>query len=125
MELDNRQDDKSCLEVSKNEPLSDSIPLKDSDNDIEPQHETASIVSFVINERGKEFFSIHSNKSMTRLIMRSHQKLESQKQIDPSFASELELRPPVVVIHRDDEGARIAETKNLNKLPFKNRNPAI
>lgn len=35
------------------------------------------------------------------------------------------LAIPVTITHKEDDGARLAETKSLNKLPFKNRNPAL
>lgn len=96
--------------------------IDDEVDTIVPQYDAPTIVTTVINERGKEFFSVHSRKSITRLILQSHQKLESQQY--NNFGEPI-LRPPLVVNHKDDDGARIAETKNLNKLPFKNRNPAV
>ena len=106
-----------------------------ADNEVITSHNDASsIVDTVMSERGNDFLSVHSRKSMTNLILHSQKRLENLKNDDePNIFSsnttkttiEAELRPPIVVNHRDDDGARIAETKNLNKLPYKNRNPAI
>ena len=38
---------------------------------------------------------------------------------------EMSMKLPLTIIHKEDDGARLAETKSLNKLPFKNRNPAL
>ena len=122
MGLEKLQEDTNSLKLPKSEPLSDSTD--DEVDTVIPQNDATSIVTSVIHERGKELLSVHSHKSMTRLILQSHQKLKNQ-QHSQGFGAEAELMPPIVVNHKDDDGARIAETKNMNKLPFKNRNPAV
>ena len=122
MGLEKLQEDTNSLKLPKSEPLSDSTD--DEVDTVIPQNDATSIVTSVIHERGKELLSVHSHKSMTRLILQSHQKLKNQ-QHSQGFVAEAELMPPIVVNHKDDDGARIAETKNMNKLPFKNRNPAV
>ena len=61
--------------------------------------------------------SIHSQKSINALIARAKEKL--------NIAMEPILEEPVLSTLVEDDGRRIAETKSLNKLPFKNRNPAL
>jgi len=60
--------------------------------------------------------SIHSKKSMTALVSKMKEQIEAMEPI---------YEEPVQVTHTDDDGRRLAETKSLNKLPFKNRNPAL
>jgi len=67
-------------------------------------------------------YSIHSQKSLKILVEKAKERIEKLKQI-PEM--DLNIAPPILVTHTDDDGARLAETKSLNKLPFKNRNPSI
>lgn len=61
--------------------------------------------------------SIHSQKSMSTLIFKAKEKL--------NVVMEPVLEEPVFASLVEDGGRRLAETKSLNKLPFKNRNPAL
>lgn len=78
--------------------------------------------------------SIHSRKSMQMLVSQAHDRLGSATNHtkvlhtiieDNSDHGEMNMKPPVTITHTEDNGARLAETKSLNKLPFKNRNPAL
>lgn len=79
---------------------------------------------------------------MKNLVVKSHNRFKSRlnecdnilnQAIDsPSHDSTEEesisetcLIAPRTITHTEDNGARLAETKSLNKLPFMNRNPAI
>lgn len=66
---------------------------------------------------------IHSKKSTEAMVARSKEKMQANG--NDKGSDEACLVPPLLVTHTDDNGARLAETKNLNKLPFKNRNPAL
>jgi len=66
--------------------------------------------------------SIHSRKSTEALVTRSKAKILGIETIQEGEAN---LIPPILVTHRDDDGQRLIEKKSLNKLPFKNRNPAL
>lgn len=80
-----------------------------------------SITQDVLNKGGDDVTSIHSCKSIQMLVKRASGRLESPK----NLSLEISLTPPLTITHREDDGARLAETKSLSKLPFKNRNPAI
>mmetsp|Transcript_5546 Transcript_5546/g.8166 ORF Transcript_5546/g.8166 Transcript_5546/m.8166 type:complete len:397 (+) Transcript_5546:172-1362(+) len=90
--------------------------------------------------------SVHSQKSLQSLVASrsSKAKMGSTKSfssssfgpLDPvmevfhennstTSRGEINIQPPILVTHTEDDGARLAETKSLNKLPFKNRNPAL
>ncbi len=75
--------------------------------------------------------SIHSHKSMQMLVAKSRDKMQemcSNKGLIPineEHPTEISMNPPITITHTEDNGARLAETKSLNKLPFKNRNPAL
>lgn len=74
-----------------------------------------------VRSNSSDLRSIHSKKSMEALVTKSKEKLNKLESI---MESEVKCSP-VIITHQDDDGARIAETKSLNKLPFKNRNPAL
>ena len=44
---------------------------------------------------------------------------------DKCSGGEMSMKLPLTIVHKEDDGARLAETKSFNKLPFKNRNPAL
>ena len=75
--------------------------------------------------------SIHSRKSMQMLVSQARDRLgSSTKELhtineEKRDYGEMNMRAPVTITHTEDNGARLAETKSLNKLPFKNRNPAL
>lgn len=62
--------------------------------------------------------SIHSQRSIHALVSKSKADLRF-------CGGEKSMDPPKIITHVEDDGTRIAETKSLNKLPFKNRNPAL
>mmetsp|Transcript_42951 Transcript_42951/g.52165 ORF Transcript_42951/g.52165 Transcript_42951/m.52165 type:complete len:85 (-) Transcript_42951:135-389(-) len=69
---------------------------------------------------------VHSQKSMQCLVTRAKLKLSSHEEERVVGENDNEgMPPPVIYKHCEDDGARLAETKSLNKLPFKNRNPAL
>ena len=72
--------------------------------------------------------SVHSHKSIQALVEKSKEKLCTGKdELMRPIQEEEEktMNPPKIVTIIEDNGQRIAETKSLNKLPFKNRNPAL
>lgn len=86
--------------------------------------------------------SIHSQRSVHALVARSRERIgnsdgggttsnsTSSRALRPiaeamQAATEATMAPPVLITHIEDDGARIAGTKSLNKLPFMNRNPAV
>ena len=74
---------------------------------------------------------------MKMLVTKSRDKikLNGQNQEQPfnletvmeacTSVGEKGMTPPITITHTEDNGARLKETKSLNKLPFKNRNPAL
>uniref|UniRef100_A0A7S4JSX7 Uncharacterized protein n=1 Tax=Odontella aurita TaxID=265563 RepID=A0A7S4JSX7_9STRA len=70
---------------------------------------------------------VHSQRSMEALVARSRNRIGDGGRLSSleEDGQEEGVEPPKMVIHIEDEGARLAETKSLNKLPFKNRNPAL
>ena len=88
-----------------------------------------SIAATVRSECNGSVSSIHSRKSMQMLISKSCDRLMKEHDERDCALEPVEedggMRPPVTITHTEDDGARIAATKSLNKLPFKNRNPAL
>jgi len=69
--------------------------------------------------------SIHSQKSMKAIVSKCRERM-IKKDIENKVEPLPEFKVfPIVITHQEDNGARIAETKSLSKLPFKNRNPAL
>lgn len=68
--------------------------------------------------------SIHSQLSMKHLVSKAREKLDNSC-MEPIAEVETCFKAPALVIHTDDDGARLEQRKSLNKLPFKNRNPAL
>lgn len=71
--------------------------------------------------------SIHSRKSTAALVSRAKERMALQTQLSHIEEGEKEaaMPPPISITIQDDEGARMRETKSLNKLAFQNRNPAL
>eukprot|EP00804_Cyclotella_cryptica_P002660 CCRYP_009587-RA/>CCRYP_009587-RA protein AED:0.08 eAED:0.08 QI:2055/1/1/1/0.66/0.75/4/453/327 len=69
--------------------------------------------------------SIHSRKSLAALISKAKSQISSQLTPIGEDEHETALPQPILITHTDDDGARMAEKKSINKLAFKNRNPAI
>jgi hypothetical protein len=61
-------------------------------------------------------------KEKERLL---HGKLEPIPEFFDSKGAELGIELPFTITHKEDDGERLKQTKSLNKLPFKNRNPAL
>ena len=51
--------------------------------------------------------------------------ISEKERVGRADGGETKKMKPKTVIHIEDDGARLAEKKSLNKLPFKNRNPAV
>jgi len=70
--------------------------------------------------------SIHSRKSLANLLTKVKEGIAS-KRLSAIAENGIEkaVPPPRLITHTDDDGARLAEKNSLNKLPFKNRNPAL
>ena len=91
-------------------------------------------IADTVRSESSSIGSIHSQKSMQALIARSKEnidtnsnagRLTSLETIAERQMMETTMTPPVLITHTNDDGARIAETKSINKLPFMNRNPAL
>jgi len=90
--------------------------------------DTKSIVESARSEN-----HIHSQKSMEALVSKSKAKmsmgmgggggLDSVREEEGGFEKALE--EPRIITHTEDNGSRLEEKKNLSKLPYLNRNPAI
>ena len=105
--------------------------------------EIQSIAATVRSRGDTSISSIHSRKSMHMLVSKSKDRLESSSRSNKTATKqhttpleiidegnvcngrEMRKITPKTVVHVEDDGARLAETKSLNKLPFKNRNPAL
>lgn len=89
-----------------------------------------------VKSSSSDINSIHSRKSLKALVAKSKERISSgcnnlstiydnEEDSDNNQQCYVIREEPRVVTHQDDEGARIAATKSLSKLPFKNRNPAL
>jgi len=103
------------------------------------ENDVQSIAETVMSSDNGLMGYIHSRRSVEALVSKSKERIggsggkigtsgapatdtiiaEEQQFVEHTFS------PPVMITHKDDEGARLAEMKSLSKLPFKNRNPAI
>jgi hypothetical protein len=95
-----------------------------------------------------EIQAVHSAKSVVQLLQNAKEKIRSVQQAsrplgtpaEPKVQNEVSVLifcfctviliglsnpQPKVVIHDPNEGARLEEKKNVNKLPYMHRNPAI
>ena len=84
------------------------------DSSDENEDEVSSIADSV--RSNTSIRSVQSKKSVSALVSKMKEQIKAMEPI---------YEEPVQVTHTDDDGRRLAETKNLNKLPFKNRNPAL
>ena len=90
--------------------------IDDEDDD----DDARSIANSVMSE--SSIGSIHSKKSLTALVSKARERME----MDPiEEEAETAIPPPVLSTVADDNGARMAEKKSIQNLPFKNRNPAL
>jgi len=105
-------------------------------NDIIDTDDTESIATSVMSE--SNVGSIHSKKSMKALVSKAKERIlesatneeeeeeeEEEEGEEGEEEKEKAVPPPVLSTVTDDNGARMAEKKSLNKLAFKNRNPAL
>lgn len=133
---------KSEASEAHNEKYNNEDPMRFSngkEHEIEYQdcgdgdHDIRSIAQSIRSNGEGSISSIHSHKSMQMLVSKSRDRLESSSMKRPldvimecnSSRGEIRMKPPITITHTEDNGARLAETKSLNKLPFKNRNPAL
>ena len=89
-----------------------------------------SIADTIRSESNASVSSIHSRKSLQMLVSKEkerllHGRLKSIPERFDNEGAEVGIGLPLTITHKEDDGARLKETKSLNKLPFKNRNPAL
>ncbi|KAL7549842.1 hypothetical protein ACHAWF_013102 [Thalassiosira exigua] len=131
LECENNKDEtklQTCLdsetaarraEALDNGPVVDFTPLH-----AENEHATddsMSIANSVMSETSIR--SIHSKKSLAVLVTKARERISEMGPIEEE--EEKAVSPPVLSTVTDDNGARMKETRALNKLAFKNRNPAL
>lgn len=121
-------------------PLIDSLSSDDNqqnnkkvDAEEEEVTDTKSVATSVMSE--SSIGSIHSKKSLTVLVAKVKERVSNNIIIMPTInEDELEggevvkekaVPTPVISTVTDDNGARMAEKRSINKLAFKNRNPAL
>lgn len=111
----------------------DASRLKEDNCNREPVNDCndiSSIAESIKSCADASMTSIHSHKSMQMLVAKSRDKMQEMRckkgifPINEEYPVEISMKHPITIIHTEDNGARLAETKSLNKLPFKNRNPA-
>ncbi|KAL7537650.1 hypothetical protein ACHAXR_008001 [Thalassiosira sp. AJA248-18] len=133
LEQENKKDEtklQTCLdsetaikraEALENGPVVDFVPA-DIENDEDDTDDTKSIANSVMSE--SSIGSIHSKKSLTALVSKARERqISDMAPIEEE--GEKAMPPPVLSTVTDDNGARMAEKKSINKLAFKNRNPAL
>ena len=69
--------------------------------------------------------SIHSKKSLTALVSKARERIAEMTPIEEDDGKDEAIKPPVLRTVTDDNGARLAEKKSINKLAFTKRNPAL
>ena len=60
---------------------------------------------------------VHSQRSVAAIAAK---KIETEKN-----SNEAKLSCPKIITHSDDEGTRLANKKNIQNLPYINRNPSV
>ena len=99
--------------------------------DTDQEDDLQSIANTILNDETNSLASIHSTKSMKMLLKRSCENATSvplnviMEETNSESIEDSKMNPPVTIVHTQDDGARLRATKSLNKLPFKNRNPAL
>jgi hypothetical protein len=112
------------------ESIVDILPtVIEQENDIDFD-DTESIATSVMS--GSTVGSVHSKKSIKALVSKARGRMLEMtiEEVDENEEEANQMRekavpPPVLSRVTDDNGARIAEKKSINKLAFKNRNPAL
>lgn len=123
----NKVDTFNSLKIE--EPIDSSIENGD-DEDVR------SIAGTVISSKNGLMGYIHSRKSAEALVHHAKERLDTNKissfnpldivaEEEVDLVEERKCSPPASITHKDDEGARLALMKSLQKLPFMNRNPAV
>jgi len=102
-------------------PVVDFLP-KDIVNDRNDAHDTESIANSVMSE--STIGSIHSKRSLSALVSKARERRSEMVPIE-EYEEEKAMPPPILSTVTDDNGARMAEKKSINKLAFQNRNPAL
>lgn len=110
-------------EALENGPVVDFVPTDIEKVADDGADDTKSIANSVMTA-DSSIGSIHSKKSLTTLVTKARERMSNMDAIEEESA-EKAVPPPVCSTVTDDNGARMAETKALNKLAFKNRNPAL
>ena len=111
-------------EALENGPVVDFVPTdieKVVDDDADDNKSIANSVMTADSSIG----SIHSKKSLTTLVTKARERMSTNMDAIEEESAEKAVPPPVCSTVTDDNGARMAETRALNKLAFKNRNPAL
>lgn len=107
-------------EALEKKPVVDFTPTE-IEKDVEESDDTKSIANSVMSE--SSIGSIHSKKSLSALVLKARERRSEMAPIEEE--GEKAVPPPVLSTVTDDNGARMAEKKSINKLAFKNRNPAL
>ncbi|KAL3767145.1 hypothetical protein ACHAW5_003164 [Stephanodiscus triporus] len=108
--------------------IDDNVPTDVEQNDEVDADDTESIAISVMSE--STVSSIHSKKSIKALVSKAKERILETPTIEEEDEEREEEKekavpPPVLSTVTDDNGARMAEKRSINKLAFKNRNPAL
>jgi hypothetical protein len=108
---------------------------KNSQREEEEDLDIQSIAESIRSDGNVSVSTIHSRRSLQKLVSNAKKRLSKcadDERVslgvlheDKVSEGEIGMKLPLTIIHKEDDGARLAETKSLNKLPFKNRNPAL
>ncbi|KAL3810508.1 hypothetical protein ACHAXA_005650 [Cyclostephanos tholiformis] len=111
------------------EPIADVVStVIEQKHDIDVD-DTESIATNVMSE--SNVGSVHSKKSLKALVSKAKGRMlgitieDDGDEEENNQEREIAVPPPVLSTVTDDNGARMAEKKSINKLAFKNRNPAL
>lgn len=108
----------------ENGSVVDCIPPDiDNDDEHDTQDDTKSIANSVMSQ--STIGSIHSKKSLTALVSKARERIAEMTPIEEDDGKDEAIKPPVLRTVTDDNGARLAEKKSINKLAFTKRNPAL
>ena len=103
-----------------------------ADTEEEEVIDTKSITTSVMSE--STIGLIHSKKSLTALVSKVKERASNNGFMPTINEDEMEggevvkekaVPTPVISTVTDVNGARMAENRSINKLAFKNRNPAL
>ena len=87
----------------------------------EPEIDDTQSIAISVMSTDSTIKTIHSRKSMAALVTDAKRRMITE--LNP--IEEIAMTPPICVTHKDDDGARMAEKKSVNKLAFTRRNPAL